>query len=87
MVASNLALFGRPIEQGGVTVKCINRMVLTQVGYMGHFGPVTFWVQAQRGQTPFAQVRMTAITATADMARTRPAVVYAVLRAVRSYEQ
>ena len=38
----NFALFGRPIEQGSVTVKCINRMVLTQIGYLGHFGPVTY---------------------------------------------
>lgn len=38
----NLALFGRPIKQGNVAVKCINRMVLTQIGYMGHFGPVSY---------------------------------------------
>lgn len=39
---SNLGLFGRPIEHGTVTVKCINRMILTQIGYLGHFGPVAF---------------------------------------------
>ena len=38
----NFALFGRPIEQGSVTVKCINRMILTQIGYLGHFGPVAY---------------------------------------------
>jgi hypothetical protein len=38
----NFALFGRPIEQGSVAVKCINRMVLTQIGYLGNFGPVTY---------------------------------------------
>lgn len=38
----NLALFGRPIESGSVRVHCINRLVLTQVGYRGHFGPVTY---------------------------------------------
>ncbi len=38
----NLALFGRPIQHRSVTVKCINRIVLTQIGYLGHFGPVAF---------------------------------------------
>lgn len=38
----NFALFGRPIEQSTVTVKCINRMILTQIGYLGHFGPVAY---------------------------------------------
>jgi len=38
----NFALFGRPIEQNSVTVKCINRLILTQIGYLGHFGPVTY---------------------------------------------
>ncbi len=38
----NFALFGRPIEQSDVTVKCIDRMILTQIGYLGHFGPVAY---------------------------------------------
>jgi len=38
----NLALFGRPIESGLVSVKCINRLILTHVGYLGHFGPVEY---------------------------------------------
>lgn len=38
----NLALFGRPLEKGIVGVECINRLILTQVGYRGHFGPVTY---------------------------------------------
>lgn len=38
----NFALFGRPLENGLVSVECINRLVLTQVGYQGHFGPVTY---------------------------------------------
>ncbi|WP_312244696.1 RES family NAD+ phosphorylase [Stutzerimonas nitrititolerans] len=38
----NLALFGRPLESRSVTVECINRLILTQVGYQGHFGPVTY---------------------------------------------
>lgn len=38
----NLALFGHPLENGIVVVECINRLVLTQIGYRGHFGPVTY---------------------------------------------
>jgi hypothetical protein len=38
----NFALFGRPLESSLVRVKCINRLVLTQIGYLGHFGPVTY---------------------------------------------
>lgn len=39
---SNFALFGRPVAAGSVRIHCINRMVLTQIGYRGHFGPVTY---------------------------------------------
>jgi hypothetical protein len=35
----NLALFGWPIKNGDVSVKCINRLVLKQVEYDIHFGP------------------------------------------------
>ncbi len=38
----NFALFGRPIEDSLVRVVCINRLILTQIGYLGHFGPVTY---------------------------------------------
>ena len=38
----NFALFGRPIESLSVRVHCINRLILTQIGYLGHFGPVTY---------------------------------------------
>lgn len=38
----NFALFGRPIEEGRAEVKCINRIILTQIGYLGHFGPATY---------------------------------------------
>ena len=38
----NFALFGRPLENLLVRVECINRLVLTQIGYRGHFGPVTY---------------------------------------------
>lgn len=35
----NLGLFGRPIEAGAVSVRCINRLVVSRVGYDFHFGP------------------------------------------------
>lgn len=38
----NFALFGRPLENLSVRVHCINRLVLTQIGYVGHFGPVAY---------------------------------------------
>lgn len=38
----NFALFGRPLDEALVAVECINRLVLTQIGYQGHFGPVTY---------------------------------------------
>jgi hypothetical protein len=38
----NLALFGRPIEQRSVEVRCINRLILNRVAYGVHFGPVGF---------------------------------------------
>lgn len=38
----NFALFGRPLENRSVRVHCINRMILTQIGYLGHFGPVAY---------------------------------------------
>jgi hypothetical protein len=37
---SNLALFGRPIADGLVKVKCINRVILNKVEYTLHFGPL-----------------------------------------------
>jgi hypothetical protein len=36
----SLAIFGRPIESGSVEVQCINRLILSRVGYEFHFGPV-----------------------------------------------
>jgi hypothetical protein len=38
----NYALFGRPIAQGLVEVKAINRLILNRVEYGFHFGPVGF---------------------------------------------
>jgi hypothetical protein len=37
---SNLALFGRPVTDGSVTVQCINRVILNKVEYKLHFGPL-----------------------------------------------
>lgn len=36
---SNLALFGRPIADGKVSVSCIDRLILSSVSYEFHFGP------------------------------------------------
>jgi hypothetical protein len=39
-IIANLALFGRPIEERIVTVRCINKLILSHVEYGFHFGPV-----------------------------------------------
>jgi len=41
-IIQNIALFGKPIFQGLVSVKCINRLCLSKVIYDYHFGPVQF---------------------------------------------
>lgn len=38
----NVALFGRPIQAETLAVKCINKLVLSQVSYEFRFGPVAF---------------------------------------------
>lgn len=38
----NFALFGRPLQNLSVRVHCINRLILTQIGHIGHFGPVAY---------------------------------------------
>jgi len=38
----NLALFGYPLQFDLVKIKSINRLIITQVGYQGHFGPVKY---------------------------------------------
>lgn len=38
----NLALFGYPLQSDLVKIKSINRLVITHVGYQGHFGPVEY---------------------------------------------
>jgi len=41
-IIPNLALFGRPIENGDVEVRCINRIALRRVAYDAVFGPVGY---------------------------------------------
>jgi RES domain len=36
----NFALFGRPIAEKNVVVRCINKLILSHVSYSFHFGPV-----------------------------------------------
>jgi hypothetical protein len=38
-IVPNLALFGRPVAEGKVSVKCINRLVMRRVEYDLSFGP------------------------------------------------
>ncbi len=40
-VIPNIALFGNPIAENKVKVKCINRVVLNMVKYDIQFGPLT----------------------------------------------
>ncbi len=35
----NLAIFGRPIKQGCITIESINKLILNRVSYDFHFGP------------------------------------------------
>lgn len=37
----NLAIFGRPIAEGKLTVRCLNRLMMTRVDYNFVFGPVS----------------------------------------------
>lgn len=41
-IVENVAIFGRPVDDGRLAVKNINRFVLNQVVYGGYFGPVKF---------------------------------------------
>jgi hypothetical protein len=38
----NIALLGRPIEDGMVRLNCINRLVIIKVDYDMQFGPVCY---------------------------------------------
>lgn len=40
LAVPNYAIFGRPIEEEKVGVRCINKMVISRVEYGFHFGPV-----------------------------------------------
>lgn len=39
-IIENLALFGRPIEEGKVDVRCINKVLLNKIDYKKTFGPI-----------------------------------------------
>lgn len=41
-IIPNIALFGRPIREGIISVKCMNRIMITKVSYDYHFGPVEY---------------------------------------------
>jgi len=41
-IKQNIALFGRPIKEETIAVKCINRLVLNKVKYDIRFGPVDY---------------------------------------------
>jgi hypothetical protein len=38
----NMAIFGYPIREGLVSVKTLNKLILSHVHYEAHFGPVTY---------------------------------------------
>lgn len=42
LVVPNIAIFGKPIEEGKVKVNCINRVVLNKVTYDFQYGPVKY---------------------------------------------
>jgi hypothetical protein len=50
-IIRNLALFGRPIEDNKLQVRCINRLILSRVIYGVHFGPVGYqpWMYGKDG--------------------------------------
>lgn len=39
LAVPNYAIFGRPIEEGKIRVRCINKLVISRVEYVFHFGP------------------------------------------------
>ncbi|GAG03785.1 unnamed protein product, partial [marine sediment metagenome] len=41
-ITPNIALFGRPIEEKIIAVKCINRLVLNKIKYDVLFGPIDY---------------------------------------------
>ena len=41
-VSPNIALFGRPVRKGSVSVKCVNRLVVTKIMYDRVLGPVDY---------------------------------------------
>jgi hypothetical protein len=41
-IAPNLAIFGRPVSEGLIAVKSINRLIISRAEYTFHFGPVGY---------------------------------------------
>lgn len=39
-IVPNIAIFGRPIQENKISVRCINRLLLRRVEYEAHFGPI-----------------------------------------------
>ncbi len=57
---SNLALFGRPLADGLIKVRCINRVMLKKVDYTLHFGPIIMdesMMTTAANQNPFAKTK------------------------------
>jgi hypothetical protein len=48
-IIRNLAIFGRPVEEGRLQVKCVDRLILNQVSYVVNFGPVGPWMHGSDG--------------------------------------
>lgn len=48
-IVPNLALFGRPIQEGVLAVRSLNRLMINAVEYHVHFGPVSFRHQVEEG--------------------------------------
>jgi len=56
-IVPNLAIFGRPIEDGNVNVHCINKLILSRVEYRFHFGPVGFSHKSNQANAAASQTR------------------------------
>ncbi len=47
-IIPNLALFGRPVKTGSISVEWVNRIVLTRIIYDGVFGPVDYSMSTEQ---------------------------------------
>jgi hypothetical protein len=39
-IIQNIAIFGKPLEENIISIKCINRLILRKIDYIYNFGPV-----------------------------------------------